>query len=255
MAGKTVTKLVKAQKISQDLYMTVDLIDLSAFTVEAGGFAYAPTDLKKVKHVSFMSTYTYEWKYNTATGKVQIYNPAGGNSGQPSATANFPAQSFESFYQGTITANATKYLGLSGAEAATAAAAMPFVIPAAGFIRGIVCRLGTAPGGSVTYVLTVEKNGTDSTLVATFTGTGTTAEDLTAGHALAVAKGDLITLKAVAGTGSLAATLSASIIYEMTAGAVGAPSATHTHGPGGTDPAEVTGAVTTKVTVITIGTK
>jgi hypothetical protein len=78
------------------------------------------------------------------------------------------------------TAAATKYLGGAGYGAAAAAQIVLFVSHSAQSIRYFACTAGTAPGGAVSDVLTVQKSSdygatwADTASVCTLTGTAQT---------------------------------------------------------------------------------
>jgi hypothetical protein len=134
------------------------------------------------------------------TAKIQAYK-----SGLPASAVPLPGLA-------TITHNATKYIGMDGAEAATAAAACPFVVPAAGKIVGMRASLGTAPSSTYSYTLTLMKNGSAGTNTFAFTGTAVSGSD--SAHSDTVAAGDLVTVKAVdSNASSTAATLGLSLLY------------------------------------------
>jgi hypothetical protein len=74
------------------------------------------------------------------------------------------------------------------------------VLPSAGTLRNLRIQADVAPGAAKSWIVTVEKNGSDSTLTAQLSGASqTTASDLS--HTVSVAAGDAISIKvAPAGT-------------------------------------------------------
>lgn len=154
----------------------------------------------EIKEVIIPSRGGYNFEYDKDNKKVLVKTPA--------TLIHVP-------FPGLLapTASATKYLGMNGAEAATAAAAAPFVVLQTGIVKGIYVNVGTAPGEGKTITVTVVKGGTDTSLVATVTGIGHTGSDFAVAHGFAVTKGDLITLKIVKDNGS-AAVLGASLLFE-----------------------------------------
>ena len=104
---------------------------------------------------------------------------------------------------------ATKYLAAPGV--AVAAAELPlFVCDAPGKLRNLRCSLKTAPGGADTVIFAVLKssdNGaswTATTLTCTITGAAKAASDKLEAHAVDVAAGDLIAIRAISSAGTAA---------------------------------------------------
>lgn len=67
------------------------------------------------------------------------------------------------------------------------------VVPAAGSISGLQAYLFGVPGGAASWTITLRKNGVDTALTTTVTGGAAQGSDTT--HSVAVAKGDLISLR------------------------------------------------------------
>ena len=95
----------------------------------------------------------------------------------------------------------TRYLTPPGAALSSSQVALYIARFAGETIRNLWANLATAPGGTDTVVFTVMKssdNGatwSDTTLTCTITGTAKSASDLT--HAVTLAAGDLLCIKAV----------------------------------------------------------
>jgi hypothetical protein len=107
------------------------------------------------------------------------------------------------------TGAATKYLAAPGANhVATAAIGKLFVAPRAGTIKKLYVSATTAAGGSDTGVVTVVKssdnaaNFSDTALTATLSATGKSASDTA--NEVAVAAGDVLSVKVVSSAGTLA---------------------------------------------------
>jgi hypothetical protein len=73
-------------------------------------------------------------------------------------------------------------------------------------------RLGTAPGGTDTVIVTARKNGADGAVTFTITGAATTGNDTT--NEDSYVAGDLLSIKVVASTTSVAADLT--LGFELT---------------------------------------
>jgi hypothetical protein len=156
-----------------------------------------------------------------------------GVSDSPSATGDFPCQLGIPFagIQNALTAGATCYIGPTD-NAENANEDICFVAPLTGDIYGMFATLGNAPAGGESVTLTLRVNGSDSAITFAIADTATAGNDTV--HTVPVTAGDKITIKSVAtNNGSFAgADLNVSIIYRVDTGAIGAPTADHTHGPG-----------------------
>lgn len=86
----------------------------------------------------------------------------------------------------------TPWVGTGTAQ--TTSLALP--MPCAGTVRNLQVLHNTPAGNGNTVVYTVQKNGVDTALTATLASTGSAAQDVVAAHAVTVARGDKISLKA-----------------------------------------------------------
>lgn len=107
--------------------------------------------------------------------------------------ARFASQSFWSAL-GTLSAGTT-YFAAPGGFTAVAAPEPKFPVPHACTVKNLYIRVGTAPGGSDTLIVTVRKNSSDQTLTVTLTGAATTGNDTT--HTFSMAAGDILSISAV----------------------------------------------------------
>lgn len=93
-----------------------------------------------------------------------------------------------------------------------------FVVPYDGTIEGLFATLETAASGTNSTALTVRKNGADTDMVVTITGTATSGNAEGSDYAFSVAAGDKICVK-VRGTqptsGYAAANLNATLVYRI----------------------------------------
>lgn len=108
-----------------------------------------------------------------------------------------------------LAASATQYYGPG--QASTTQGRAIFVSNRAGVVRKLYAAVDVAPGSGKNIVCTLVKNGVDTALTCTISGTGKTASDIV--HDVTVAAGDLLELKAVSDSGAttnnaLSATLS-----------------------------------------------
>jgi len=85
---------------------------------------------------------------------------------------------------------------------------LPIVVTNRSFARNLQCRLGTAPGGADTVIVTVHVNGVPTALTVTFGPADVTKSDVT--HAVLVNPGDEVSFEVVS-SGALAADLSMSL--------------------------------------------
>ena len=122
------------------------------------------------------------------------------------------AATFSGFCSGTVGSNATNYVfGLGGAAIACSSntsAVSAAVMPTSGTLENFVVYAGTAPGGSLTDVLTVNKNGAATSITCSLVHTTATCSDTS--HTASVAAGDLITVSDATATSGAAANLSVS---------------------------------------------
>lgn len=86
---------------------------------------------------------------------------------------------------------ATLYFAQPGASAATTTE-FRWPVTYTQEIRNLYVKLGTAPGGGETVVITLRKNGSNQTLSVTISGTDTTGNDTT--HTFTVAAGDELSI-------------------------------------------------------------
>lgn len=142
--------------------------------------------------------------FKTPTGAVTIGTGAINLTGAV-ALAGYP----HSFLAHADTAAATVYLGGADRGAAAATQVALFVAPAAGTVRGMACTMGTAPGGIVSDVFTLQKSSdqgstwSDTASTITITGAGMTGSDTT--HFPTVAQYDLLAVKIVKDGASVSA--------------------------------------------------
>ena len=95
------------------------------------------------------------------------------------------------------------------------------IVPTAGTIDNLYIQSSAAPGAAKSYAFTVVKNGSDTSLTCSLTGTGsgagvTTCNDTTGGHAVTVAAGDTISLKSAPSGTPTAAFIGASFRWVPT---------------------------------------
>lgn len=98
------------------------------------------------------------------------------------------------------------------AQGGTVETSMTGIVPCAGTLRNLRIRLTTAPGAGTSRTIKVRKNGVDTSLSITISGTSTFAEDTS--NQVVVAAGDRITLIGTV-TGSPASTLSNQVSLEF----------------------------------------
>ena len=113
---------------------------------------------------------------------------------------------------GLVTPNATNYL-LSNFNESTDETTKAFLAPVAGTLSNLICYCNTAPGGSETVVITVRKNGIDTVITGTITGSGTTCSDIV--NTINLDSGDRVTFKNVVSSGSIARDLFVSLIFTV----------------------------------------
>jgi hypothetical protein len=112
---------------------------------------------------------------------------------------------------------ATKYLAAPGQAVAAAQVALYQARFSGEVVRNLSANLATAPGGSDTVAITVQKssdNGatwSDLAVTATITGAAKSATDLV--HSATLAAGDLLAIKAVSSAGTAA---SATVTFDVT---------------------------------------
>jgi len=113
------------------------------------------------------------------------------------------------FCTGTVGSAETAFLVGAACSGATTSTAR-IVVSGPGTLANLrVTSSAVAVGGSGKDVLTVVKNGTDTTITCTIAASATTCSDLT--HSAAVVAGDVITFKFVTATSDTAANVSASV--------------------------------------------
>lgn len=113
------------------------------------------------------------------------------------STFFIPTTAEETIFTGnSLLSNAfTTYLPVQGSWDANATESyVSCVAPCAGTISDFYVNFSVAPGAG-NYVLTLRKNGVDTTVVCTVTNPATSASDTT--HSFTVAAGDYITIKSV----------------------------------------------------------
>jgi len=118
-------------------------------------------------------------------------------------------ESFKSIIGTGIVAGATVYIGPGGHSATETK--VPWYAPCPGVIAQPLFWVETAPGVGQTSTRTLRKNGADTSITATISGTNKTAYDTT--HYVNVAKGDYITDKMVQSGG--AATTEAGVSFQF----------------------------------------
>jgi hypothetical protein len=80
--------------------------------------------------------------------------------------------------EGTLANGATSYMPVQGNSNALAAASVTGIMPTDGTFRNARLLLNGSPGGSASYTLTLQKNGVNTAITMTVSGTSTTASDL-----------------------------------------------------------------------------
>jgi hypothetical protein len=132
---------------------------------------------------------------------VIVQNGSMGNAGKEASA----------FCTGTVTTLQTEYLNFAACAGSTAEGG-GYVVTNAGTVYNLYVSAGTAvTGGSGVDVLTVRKNGNDTTVTCTFAtgGAATTCSDTV--HGVAVVAGDVLTFKFVTASGDTAANVRASV--------------------------------------------
>lgn len=89
---------------------------------------------------------------------------------------------------GTLNNAAARYYGLMASAIYTSTTALANVIPTDGVIKNLRVNGANSPGVGKSYTFTLVKNGVDTALVATLSGTNTTASDLS--DTVSVSAGD-----------------------------------------------------------------
>lgn len=151
--------------------------------------------------------------FKTSTGAATI-GPGTISLTGALALAGYP----HSFLAHADTAAATVYLGGADRGAAAATQIALFVAPAAGVVRGLTCTEGTAPGGIVSDVFTVQKSSnqgaawSDTTSTATITGAALTAADVT--HFPTVAQYDWLAVKILKDGASASAVYNCQVLVQ-----------------------------------------
>ena len=116
------------------------------------------------------------------------------------------------------TAAAAVYRGGADRGAAAATQIALFVAPAAGAVRARTCTEGTAPGGIVSDVFTVQKSSnqgaawSDTTSTVTITGAALTAADIT--HFPTVAQYDWLAVKILKDGASASAVYNCQVLVQ-----------------------------------------
>jgi len=150
-----------------------------------------------------------EFKYDITNKKIMAYNTRGNGLGGGLIPLSFAG------IQNAITASGTTYIGPND-NAENSGEDVALVIPAAGTISNLRASLGTANGAAGETAkkidLTVRKNAQDTTIVCSIAADATTGSDTT--HSVAVAAGDLITIKCVAAGSISGADLNLSLAYQ-----------------------------------------
>jgi len=129
---------------------------------------------------------------NTRLVNSTVYNGASANS---FTSATSPSM-FNLSGTSTVTIG-TRYMAI-GTQPATityAEAATQITMPQACVVKSLRANLVASPGAGKIASFTLRKNGIDSSLTATISGTGASASDLT--HAITFAEGDALSMKFV----------------------------------------------------------
>jgi len=120
-----------------------------------------------------------------------------------------PAATIQAFCTGTLGDGETDFLNGVACDGATAATAR-YVVSTAGAIANLqVYSSAAAVGGTGKDVVTVLKNGSNTTLTCTIAASGTTCSDLS--NKVAVAAGDVLTFKIVTASSDTGANLSVAV--------------------------------------------
>lgn len=119
---------------------------------------------------------------------------------------------FASINGTTLTAGATRFVMFSGEyNYRTTEAEAESLVASAGTMQNAYAELTAAPGVGNTVTCTLRKNGADTTIVVTFSGTATQANDTT--HTVTVAAGDRLCWSVVTSASTSASTLRISAQY------------------------------------------
>ena len=110
---------------------------------------------------------------------------------------------------------ATVYPLPGNGSAAEAVAELKVPVARACTAKNLYVKMVTAPGGAVTDTITVRIGGVDTTLTCTVVGVATTGNDIDITHAFAVAAGNELSVKYVAGGASTAADVIVSFELEF----------------------------------------
>jgi len=116
-------------------------------------------------------------------------------------------------YSTTLSTSATRYLSPMGLATPSATENdYVQVIAVAGTIKNLYCLLSGTPGTGNDYAFTLMKNGEATTLTCSIADSATTGNDTT--HAITVAAGDLITIRAVPTSGPTARYVAWGLCFE-----------------------------------------
>ena len=110
---------------------------------------------------------------------------------------------------GTLTAGQTKYTGVWAGSVSEGDVYTQVLMAHDGTLRNLRVKGQTAPGSGQTHTFTVRKNGVDTGLAVTLSGSVTSGANLTT--SISVAAGDVLTLKEVASAGAATTSITASV--------------------------------------------
>jgi hypothetical protein len=94
-----------------------------------------------------------------------------------------------------LAGNAIRYVPAFYSNVNASESAVSQVMAVGGEVSDLYVRLENGPGGTNYYTFTVRKNGSDSSLACTITGSATSCMDTDPAHSLAFDAGDLISVK------------------------------------------------------------
>lgn len=128
--------------------------------------------------------------------------------------SNLPTLLSMSYNTGTIAGSTTNYLCIAGGTVASNAteANRQNIVSTGGTVKNLYVATSTAQPSGGSLALTLRKNGVDTSVVVTIAASAAAGTFSDTGNSFTVAAGDLLSLKAVNGSGSAsAAIISASI--------------------------------------------
>ncbi len=110
---------------------------------------------------------------------------------------------------GALTAGQTKYTAAWAGSTSEGDVYTQIIVPRAGTVKSLRVKSQVAPGSGQTHTFTVRKNGVDTGLSVVLSGSAVSGADLVT--EVAVAAGDIVTMKEVASASAATTTVTASV--------------------------------------------